>query len=56
MFVRFWDDKSGKAMTKYFDSQFLSRPNAKSLYEHLENSIQELTNKTFYSCLWMDQM
>ena len=56
VFVRFWDDKSGNEMTKYFDSQFLSRPSVKSLYEQLANSTQELSKNTFYSCLCMDQM
>ena len=31
--VRFWDDKSGKMITKYFDSQFLSRLSGNLLYE-----------------------
>ena len=31
--VMFRDDKSGKMITKYFDSQFLSRPSGNLLYE-----------------------
>ena len=37
VFVRFCDDKSGKVKTRFFDYF-----DAKSLYEHLNNSILEL--------------
>ena len=55
VYVRFWDNKSGKLiMIKFFDSQFLSWNNAISLYEHLENSIQELPKKHLLQ-LFMDR-
>ena len=56
VFVRFWDYISGKVMTKYFNSQFLSRPSAKLLHELLGHLIQELSKNIFHSCLWMDQI
>ena len=40
--VRFWNDKTGLAETKYFDSQFLRRPAAQKLLDSLCESMGEL--------------
>ena len=40
--LRFWNEKKGQAETKYYDSQFLSRPNAENLYAGLETSMKGL--------------
>ena len=37
--VRFWNDKTGLAETKYFDSQFLRRPTAQNLCDSLYKSM-----------------
>ena len=40
--VRFWNDKTGLAETKYFDPQFLRRPTVQNLFGSLYESMSEL--------------
>ena len=40
--VRFWNDKTGLAETKYFDSQFRRRSSAQNSFDSLYESISEL--------------
>ena len=40
--VRFWNDKTGLAEAKYFDSQFLRRPPAHNLFDSLYESMSDL--------------
>ena len=40
--VQFWNDKTGLAETKYFDSQFFRRPTAQNLFDSLYESMSEL--------------
>ena len=40
--VQFWNDKTGLAETKYFDSQFFRRPTAQNLFDSLNESMSEL--------------
>ena len=40
--VRFWDENSVQAKTRYFDSQFSLRPNADNLLESLATAIKDL--------------
>ena len=40
--LRFWNEKKDQAETKYYDSQFLTRPNAENLYSGLETSMKGL--------------
>ena len=37
--VRFWNEKTGLAETKYFDSQFLRRPTAQNFCDSLYKSM-----------------
>ena len=39
--VRFWNDKTGLAETKYFDSQFLRWPSAQNLFDSLYESMSK---------------
>ena len=40
--LRFWNKKKGQVETKYYDSQFLTHPNAENLYSSLERSMKGL--------------
>ena len=40
--ICFWNEEKGLAETRYFDSQFLSRPNASNLVECIMNSCKTL--------------
>ena len=37
--LRFWSDSDGLVKTRYYDSQFLSRPNAENLTSSLSESL-----------------
>ena len=43
--VHFWDENSVQAKTRYFDSQFLLRPNANNLLESLTTAIKDLSQE-----------
>ena len=40
--IRFWDNSKCMAVTRYFDSRFLRRPNAENIVTELQKSIQKL--------------
>ena len=40
--IQYWNNALGLACTRYFDSQYMLRPNANNLEEALENSLINL--------------
>ena len=40
--VRYWDTKKNIAVTRYFDSAFLDRPNASNLLDSLQESTKPI--------------
>ena len=45
--VRYWDTKKNIAVTRYFDSAFLDRPNASNLLDSLQESTKPLPGEKF---------
>ena len=43
--IKYWCSEKGKAETRYFDSQFLRRPNAENLVEKLKVSLKQLDTR-----------
>lgn len=43
--IRFWNESTGLAETRYLDSKFLKRPNAENLTTELNNALGELPTK-----------
>lgn len=39
--IRYWDETSNVACTRYFDSQFMYRPNANNLFDALTNGLKD---------------
>ena len=46
--LRFWNEKKGQVETKYFDSRFLTHPNAKDLYSSAEISMKGLVKTKLF--------
>ena len=45
--VCYWDTKNNIAVTCYFDSVFLDRPNASDLLDSLQESTKQIPDKKF---------
>ena len=45
--VRYWDTEQNVAVTRYFDSAFLDRPNASNLLESLQESTKPIPGEKF---------
>ena len=45
--IHFWDDKEQMVKTRYFDSQFLKRPNADNLLDSIKLSSERLRNESY---------
>ena len=43
--IRYWDNKEQKVKTRYFDSQFLERPNANNLLDSMNLSTTKLKDE-----------
>lgn len=43
--IKFWDEMTGMVQTRYFDSQFLNRPNASNLLESIVTAKRELNDE-----------
>ena len=39
--IRYWDETSNLACTRYFDSEFMYRPNANNLFDALNNGLKD---------------
>ena len=50
--VRFWNEKTGLAGTKYFNTQFLRRPTAENLLDGLYESMNELEKNKLLQLAW----
>ena len=44
--IRYRDDKEQMVKTRYFDSQFLERPNADNLLDSIKLSTESLRNES----------
>ena len=42
---RFWDNDANEVSTRFYDSHFLKRANAKNLFECLQSSLNDVTSK-----------
>ena len=45
--VRYWNNRKNIAETRYFDSEFMRRPNADVLLKNLDESISSLNRRQF---------
>ena len=53
IYIRYWNGKTGLVCTRYFNLQFLHRPNPNNLVDVL-NEISEIFPKKNWTNLWMD--
>ena len=45
--IRYWNETSGNVETKYYDSKFLTRPNAKELLSNIEDVAKNFKTEKF---------
>ena len=53
IYIRYWNGKTGLVCTRYFNLQFLHRPNPNNLVDVL-NEISEIFPKKNWTNLWTD--